>query len=186
MPVFLGFAGLAFDGSIWFMERRWQQSNVDAAVMSAAYSHFNDGTDAQMLAAATASATDNNYTVGGDFTLVINSPPISGDFETLPNYVQATMSMPGEGWFSSAFGADPVIISTTATAGILSNGEACLVALHETADGAMSFGGTSSTTTNCGLASNSDSDTSVEAKGNQQFLQTRRFLLMAILTLDLM
>jgi hypothetical protein len=140
MPVFLGFAGLAFDGSIWFMERRWQQSNVDAAVMSAAYSHFNDGTDAQMLAAATASATDNNYTVGGDFTLVINSPPISGDFETLPNYVQATMSMPGEGWFSSAFGADPVIISTTATAGILSNGEACLVALHETADGAMSFG----------------------------------------------
>jgi hypothetical protein len=166
MPVFLGFAGLAFDASLWFMERRMLQNTVDAATLSAGYAKFNEGNDTDMYTAASLMVTDNNFTVGGSNTLVVNNPPISGVYTASANYVQATMTVPADGFFSSAFGTAAFTIETTATAGIIKSGNGCLMALNRTADAAMDLTGNATVDVACAITSNSGSTESIVYGGS--------------------
>lgn len=166
MPVFLGFAGLAFDASLWFMERRILQNTVDAATLSAGYAKFNEGNDTDMYTAASIMVEDNYFTVGGSNTLVVNSPPLSGDFAGSANYVQATTTMPADGFFSTAFGTAAFTIETTATAGILKSGNGCIMALSEDADAAIDLTGSATVNVACAITSNSGSSTSIVYGGN--------------------
>lgn len=166
MPVFLGFAGLAFDASMWYMERRILQSTIDSATLSAAYSDRNGGTADNMLTAAKSSAEINNYSVGGSKTLVVNSPPTSGRFSGQSGYIQGELTAPARGFFSAAFGVSSPTISTRATATVLTNGTACMVALNQTADKAIELSGSANIDMNCGVASNSDSSQAAYLNGN--------------------
>jgi len=80
--------------------------------------------------------------------------------------VMVTTSMPAEGFFSAAFGMDEGTIDTTATAGILSVGEHCVLALSDTLDQAIDMSGSAVVTLDCGIASNSNSDQSIYLNGN--------------------
>lgn len=166
IPVFLGFAGLAFDGSIWLMERRVLQSTVDASTMTAAYSYVNDGSSTDMTTAATIMAAENNFVVGGANTLVVYNPPIIGDFTTEPDAVQVITTMPADGFFSAAFGADAMTITTMATAMPVLIGQACMLSLHESEPQALTFQGNNTTTMNCGAHSNSTDDQSIYVNGS--------------------
>lgn len=166
MPVFLGFAGLAFDASLWYMERRILQSTVDAATMAAAFSYHNGGSDTDMLTYATNSASTNNYTVSGSNTLAINEPPTSGNFNGQAGYIQGVITSPGTSLFSAAIGFQPPTINVSATATVTNNGEACMVALHETADKAIELSGSATVDMDCGVASNSNSNEAVYLNGN--------------------
>lgn len=166
LPIFLGFAGLAFDASIWFTERRVLQSTVDAATLAATYSHYYDQTSAEMLTAATNSAADNGFTVGGSYTLTINSPPTSGNFANQVGYVQGNMTMPADSFFSGIFGTTATTISTFATAASVVEGEACMVALHESEAKAIDLSGNAFIDMDCGVASRSNNDQAVYINGN--------------------
>lgn len=166
LPVFFGFAGLAFDASLWFMERRMLQNTADAAVMSAAHSKFNGGDISDMTAAANYDAGVNGFTVGGGSIMTVNSPPISGAFAGSSNYVQVIATEPADGFFSAVLGVSGVNVVTAATAGITTIGGGCLVALHPTADQAISLSGSATINLDCGISSNSDSDQSIYLNGN--------------------
>ncbi len=165
MPVFLGFAGLGFDATLWFMEKRQLQSVADSSAITAAYSLSKGETQQAILLAAKVDAGNNNFNVGGDYTIVVTSPPTTGEFVGLTNHVMVTFTRPGVRLFTSMLGMDRTTILASATAGILTNGEHCILALNETRDKALEFSGTSDVTIGCGVASNSNSSEAIYLNG---------------------
>lgn len=165
MPVFIGFAGLGFDATLWFMEKRQLQTVADSSAMTAAYAISKNETSVVILTAATADANRNNFNIGGDNTISVVSPPVKGEFVGLANYVTVTVSHPGESLFTRILGRTPTTITNSATAGILVNGDHCILALSDTRDRALEFSGTSDVDINCGVASNSNSNEAIYLNG---------------------
>ena len=66
MPVVAGFAGLGFDATLWFMEKRQLQSVTDSSAITAAYALSKGETDQNILLAAINDVGLNNFQVGGD------------------------------------------------------------------------------------------------------------------------
>ncbi len=165
MPVFVGFAGLGFDATLWFMEKRQLQSVADSSAITAAYALSKDQTEQEILIAATADAGQNNFHTGGYNTIVVSSPPTTGAYAGLANYVMVTVSRPGDRMFTAMLGLGRTIIETSATAAILTSGEHCILALDDTRDRALEFSGTSDVDINCGVASNSNSSESIYLNG---------------------
>ncbi len=166
LSMIAGFAGLGFDATLWFMEKRQLQNTADAAAMAAAYSKSRDGANADMTVAATADAAHNNFTVGGYNTILVENPPTSGKYIGQGNYVMVTTSMHSGGMFSSVLGVDEPTIKTVATAGILAVGEHCILALSDTRSKAVELSGNANITLDCGIASNSNSSDSIYVNGN--------------------
>lgn len=166
MPVVMGFAGLGFDATMWFMERRILQNATDAAAMAATYSLSKGGDGDNLTAAASTDSARNNFPVGGQNIMVVENPPTSGSFAGQSNYVMVNTSMPAAGYFSAAFGMNQGTIDTSATAGILAVGEHCILALSDTRDQAISMSGSAVITLDCGIASNSNSSQSIYLNGH--------------------
>ncbi|MCC3862231.1 TadE/TadG family type IV pilus assembly protein [Pseudemcibacter aquimaris] len=176
LPIFVGFAGLAFDTSVWFLQKRHNQSTVDAAVMAAALEIRNQldnnstATQASLSAIAIADAANNGFTVGGSNSLTVSSPPSAGSYSGQNNYVHAVISSPVEGFFTRALGFSDVMVTASATAGtreiVAGGGGGCIVALDESASGALITIGTTTIDVNCALSSNSTAEDSVILSGN--------------------
>ncbi|MBL4767482.1 MAG: pilus assembly protein [Rhodobacteraceae bacterium] len=165
LPVFVGFAGLGFDATLWFMEKRQLQSVADSSAITAAYSLSKNETQQEIFLAATQDAGLNNFHIGGDNSISVVSPPATGAFVGQNNYVMVTISRPATGMFTQIMGREPTILVSTATAGILVSGEHCILALDESRDKALEFTGTSNVDINCGVASNSNSSESIYLNG---------------------
>lgn len=79
--VFLGLVGLAVDAGFHFVERRQLQNAADTATMAAAYELSYGGNDAAATVAALENAAANGYDNDGTTnTVVVNIPPLSGDY----------------------------------------------------------------------------------------------------------
>ena len=79
--VFLGLVGLAVDAGFHFVERRQLQNAADTATMAAAYELSYGGNDAAATVAALENAAANGYNNDGTTnTVVVNIPPLSGDY----------------------------------------------------------------------------------------------------------
>jgi len=72
--------GLAIDAGQLFVARRGAQEAADAAAFAGAVVLYQGGSAAQAVAAAQADATLNGFTTGGDTTVTVNAPPVSGPF----------------------------------------------------------------------------------------------------------
>lgn len=166
LPVLAGFAGLGFDATMWYMDRRILQNVTDASAMAAAYALSKGGDQNALVLAANTDAANNNYVIDGDHTLTVVSPPTSGPFAGLTNHVQVMASMPAEGTFSSVIGVAEGTITTTAIAGITASGEHCILALSDTMDQAIDLSESATINLDCGIASNSNSNQSIYLNGN--------------------
>ncbi len=152
MPVMIGSAGLATDTIQWVVWKRQLQRAADSAAFAGVY--------AKALGdpASSAVSTDlvrNNH-VG--INLISGYPVIS--YPTSVNYtngVQVGLAVRKTLGFSSLFMSASPIITTSATAAMIDQGDYCVVALEKGTATGISIGGNSSANLGCGAISNSRS-----------------------------
>ncbi len=149
IPLGLAVAG-AVDFSRMISHRTQMQARTDAAALSAALALKGDKTEI-------ANRFFTNVAIPS--TLQVTA---SGSIVT----VQATSQVPSP--FLSLMGTKSLEATTTATAQRMQDGPpACILALSATANGAVTFAGSSSTTAlGCAIYSNSNSDSAIAVNGS--------------------
>jgi hypothetical protein len=88
MMAMLFLVGLAVDTGQLFVAKRTMQEAADAAAFAGGVVLYQGGTQAQATAAATADATKNGFTDGGNVSVTVVSPPTTGAFSGNPKYVE--------------------------------------------------------------------------------------------------
>jgi len=166
LPVIVGLAGLGFDATLWFMEKRQLQSVADSSALAAAYSMSKRKTSQEILGAAIADAGGNNFVVGAENTLVISSSE-TDDFydDDHEGSLKVTVRRPADRIFAGVLGLDQNYIESEATAAIVKSGEHCILALDKTRSRALEFTGSSNVNINCGVSSNSSSNEAIYLNG---------------------
>lgn len=143
LPVLTGFVGLGTEAGLWFFTHQTMQGAADAAAISAARVAISGG-NWQQEALGVAAA--RGFTNGSNDTGVVAlSPPQAGSHIGLANYYEVFISQQQKRLFSALLISTPVNITARAVATVSSSGgaDACLVALDQTAAGAIQASGTS-------------------------------------------
>lgn len=172
-PMLLGFAGFGIDVTSWYMERRITQSIVDTAAVEGAHENINypDESEADLEIKVIAWSATIGYEAAQD-TMQVNNPPLFGDHIGDEGFVEVINDRQATLYFVSAFyalfnGQDfSVTVQSRGVAGALSLGEACVVALSPIDNRALNFTGTTTVTSDCGIASNSTSASGLQVGGN--------------------
>lgn len=174
-PVLVGFAGLGIDVANWYDQRRVTQNAADAAAVAATFAYLRGDATAGVEAAALREAMRNGYGGGAEgLTVTV----LAADFQTAANgrrfpttgsaavaRVVARETAPV--YFAGLF-VDPPEIGAAATGGtrITGGGTQCILALNETAAGAINLNGTADADIGCGVQSNSNASTAIRLVGN--------------------
>jgi len=174
IPVVIG--GLAFGSEVayWEFERRELQNQTDTAAFAAGTQVRAGKTAADAKTAAVYVAAESGFT-GGASKVTVEFPPTTAPVTATgvnPNgnnsyvYVKLDESIPRR--FTKFFStANTLNIQARAIAQIQSGRPACVLALHPSASGAISTGGSTTVTLNgCDIAANSISSTAITSNGN--------------------
>lgn len=166
MPVIIGLVGLGIDVGIWYGKKRDLQSATDAAAISAAQTYIAGHDAAAASAIGTSDAVRNGFDSAAG-TLEINFvEEEDDDGEAVERTTEVIMNEPQRLFFSAIFLDEPVRITTRAVASATAlPGDHCIVALDPAMDGAVEFSGAANASINCGVASNSVSDSSILLSG---------------------
>ena len=166
MPVFVGAMALGAEVSYWYFTQRKLQNSADVAAYAGAVKlRFEKDFDT-IADAAKSAAVDSGYrdNIGKIDT---NWPPISGAYVGDIDSVEVTVTENVPRLFTSLFFKGTVPLSGRAVAQIYQGASACILALHHTAGGAVTFSGSSDTELiKCNVHSNSIADDSVLVKGS--------------------
>jgi hypothetical protein len=156
LPAFVGAGGLAVDVASWYSTQRTMQSGADAAAYAAALELARQGLDqAPDLAAMQAVADDAASRNGVDAAVTLNVPPLSGPAAGDPQSIEVIVTEPGPLYFTGLFLDAPPPITTRAVAKAVV-ADACIWALHPSAQGALSVSGSAELDLDCGVVVNSD------------------------------
>jgi Flp pilus assembly protein TadG len=167
LPLVLGAAAFAIDTGYWYMAKRQTQQQADVAALGAARAKYDGATSAGVLyGVALKDAVRNGYTVAASNSLVVNSPPTSGAQAGNVNAVEVIVQRQSPSFFARVLGLSSVVTSGRAVVSFRP-APVCVLALHSTASGALSFSGNSRVdAAACVLATNSSSETSVTNGGS--------------------
>ena len=166
MMVLMGMAGLGFDATIWYKDKRDIQTVADLSVLAGLHAKLAGDDLTQMTATAVTHAERNGFVDGTDGTLTLNNPPLYGTHVGDANYIEVIIDFPRELNFASLFLGDQINISARAVAGTIGTGDNCILALDETMDQALYFNGNANVVSACGIASNSLSNTAIKVHGS--------------------
>lgn len=173
-PIIIG--GLAFGAELggWELTRRQVQNAADTAAFAAG-TQVRSGADEDTIAtAAKLVATESGYR-GAEDDVTVEHPPVSAPAAadgTDPNgdnaYVYVTLTQTADRTFTKYFtSSDSVTFQAAALARVQSGRPACVLALHPSASGAISTGGSTNVElTGCDIAANSISSSAITATGN--------------------
>ncbi|MCW1403301.1 pilus assembly protein [Novosphingobium sp. MW5] len=166
LPTLIGSAGLAVDVAQWYMWKNELQYAVDQAALAGAWARTDNDTRDAYVDRARAEFTSNQQTTTG----IAATPSVS-----LANYASgvsnsvmvtttATRSLP----FTGILMSRGVTIRVTAQASFREGlaYTSCLIATDNDDSGAITIGGNSSLTAACGIASLSNSASSIVVNGN--------------------
>lgn len=161
----LGMVGLAIDGGYLVTVRRHMQTTADAAAVAAA--NVMQGSESgRYQEAATDVTAINGFTNGQKgVTVIVSSPPTTGAYTGLQNYVQVNVAQAVPTYFLRVIGFTTIAVGARAVAGTI-NGPACLYALDPSASGAIALNGNFTVTAACGVLADSDSSSALTASGN--------------------
>ena len=120
----LGITARAIDGGLLLSDRRRAQGAADAAALAAAIdlydnflSQFGADTNSTASNSAFKTAADNGFSNGVNGTkVVVNIPPLSGPYKSLPGYAEVLITMQEKRYFSSIFGSGDLPVSVRAVA----------------------------------------------------------------------
>ena len=174
MPVVLG--GLAFGSEVafWEFEKRSLQNEADTAAFAAGTQVRSGADEDVIVAAAVYVAAESGFEGGGD-NITVEYPPATAppaadgtDVNGDDAYVYVTLNQTLERRFTKFFSSDDTVSFTaSAIAQIESGRPACVLALHPSAAGAVSTGGSTNVElTGCDIAANSISSSAISANGN--------------------
>lgn len=174
-PIIIG--GLAFGAELggWELTRRQVQNAADTAAFAAG-TQVRSGADEDTIAtAAKLVAAESGYRGQAD-DVVVEHPPVSAPAAadgSDPNgdsaYVYVTLTQSSNRLFTRYFtnGSNSVTFTSAALAHVQSGRPACVLALHPSASGAISTGGSTNVElTGCDIAANSISSSAITATGN--------------------
>jgi Flp pilus assembly protein TadG len=153
LPLIAGMVGVGLDMSVWYSMKREVQGVADAAVVTAAHTIFQGGTETDATTAAEALAVRNGYddtVAGNQIALTYNSVTTGAITET----VQGTVRVAAPMYFAGLF-LDEIHVAAGAAAGLQQLGQQCVLALHTSAPGTITFEGNTDADVGCGVASNS-------------------------------
>ena len=174
-PIIIG--GLAFGAELggWELTRRQLQNAADTSAFAAG-TQVRSGADEDTIAtAAKLVAAESGYRGRAD-DVVVEHPPVSAPEAadgSDPNgdnaYVYVTLTQSSNRLFTRYFtkGSNSVTFTSAALAHVQSGRPACVLALHPSASGAISTGGSTNVElTGCDIAANSISSSAITATGN--------------------
>lgn len=153
LPIVAGMVGMGLDMSVWYAMKRDMQGIADAAAVGAAHTLFQGGTETEATASAMAEAARNGYhtgPAGNQVTMTYNTVTTGNITET----VQASVRMEAQMHFAGLF-LDQMHVAADAAAGLQQLGQQCVLALHGSAPGTITFEGNTDADVGCGVASNS-------------------------------
>lgn len=166
LPVLIGFAALAVEGGLWYVDRHDLRAMADAGAMAAAWARAEGADESDAVEEAIArlgfDADMDDYD--------INSPPQDGAYAGEAAAIEVVITRTRPLALSTLFlDAAEIDISmravTTLGGGSLS--EACVLALDDSAASAIDIFGNGTVALNgCGIMANSDDDTAVTTRGN--------------------
>jgi hypothetical protein len=166
MPALIGAIGLAVDtGAMYEMSRR-MQSATDAAAIAAAQ-EIRASNESNATAAAKSDAALNGFDDAEDGVEVeVHRPPTMGPRAGDNAYVEVIVSQPSPLYFMSMFVNEQQTVRTRAVSA-LEPGEACVMALNETASSAVSaVGNVDVDLVGCALWVNSSDPTAARTTGS--------------------
>jgi Flp pilus assembly protein TadG len=169
MVVLMGFLALTIDvGQFWSIRRNMQTAADAAATAGATALRFR-----QDAAAAAQSVTSlNGFTNGNNgVTVTVNNPPASGAYAGNSKYVEVIVAQSKSTYFMHVLGYDSVKVSARAV-GSSVDSPACLYALDPASKGAISIGGNSSITLQCGAIDNSNNAAALTTGGGGSLTAT--------------
>ena len=169
MPVLAGMVGFGLDTSMWYAMKRDVQGTADAAAVAAVFTQRNGGSLDDIEAAALSAAVRNGYDDNAESSLsVVEVDVTNGNVtETVRVTVRQRAPLSFAGFF-----LDQVSVSAIAGAGVVDLGDACVVALDPSVEGAVFFGGTAEADWGCGVQSNSNHPKSIKVVGNADIYDT--------------
>ena len=162
LPLIIGAAGLATDTIQWTNWKRELQRSADTAAMAGVYA------SAQGETVSTAVSTALTKTHNSKVALATGYPQVTyPTAASFTNGVQVVLATQRRLPFTSLFMSAPPTITATARAGMVADGDYCLVALDNSATSAITIGGSANANLGCGVISNSISATqAIGTNGN--------------------
>lgn len=174
LPILFGFAALAIDGSLLFLNKRELQTIADSGALYGAHETITitDYTDADrpaMTSMVQSGAEESGFNATSD-TMEVASPPGAGRYTaSLPgDFVEVIVRRNVPYMFAGVLGG---AISPTAEARavagsvVISQSGGCLIGLAPDGVGTITFSGTTAITVPCGVHSNSDDPRGVRIQG---------------------
>ena len=173
-PVIIG--GLAFGAEVggWEMTKRQVQNAADTAAFAAA-TQVRSGMDIDTITAAAIAVAEVSGYAGDEAGVLVESPPATAPNAvdgTDPNgnaaYVYVALTQTADRSFTKFFARDDIVTFRSAALANIQNGRpACVLALHPSASGAISTGGSTNVDLDgCDIAANSISSSAITATGN--------------------
>lgn len=157
-PVLVGGMALGTEAGYWYLSQRKLQQASDLAAYAAAVQLRSGRDRAEMTAAAKNIAEVSGVRTGED-ELVPFYPPETGSRTGSMKAVEVVVTRQQTRYFTLIYATDPVEISARAVAEVRGGGDACLLALDPTMDGAITVSGSSEVTFDgCDVATNSYAD----------------------------
>ena len=136
-PVLIGMLGLAIDLGALHHHRRRMQTAADAAALSGGHERWR-GRTTEITNSALQEASANGFTDGNDgVSVVVNNPPVAGNFVGQGIYVEVTVSQNSPTHFMRIFGWGEVPVSARAVAGAGANSHNCMYVLDPTMQAAL-------------------------------------------------
>lgn len=164
LPVVVGGAGLGVETSFWYYSSLKLQAVADAAAYAGALEKIAGSDNPTIIAAATQSATSNNFATPG--TIEVNTPPLSGP-NTAKKAVEVIVKQNLDRYFTAIFNSTPVPEQARAVALITDASKACVLALSPSAAQAALFSGnTTVNLTGCSVMADSIASDAIKAQGS--------------------
>jgi Flp pilus assembly protein TadG len=166
LPMLIGGAGLGVDMAQWYMWKRELQYAVDQAAIAGAWARTQSSTEGTYVTRATQEFNANlQITSGHTTTPVVGVASYAGgSSNSVTVHATTTRSLP----FSSFLTGRGTTIYAYAQA-TFSAGQtftSCLIATDQHDSGAITLGGSTILTANCGLAALSDNAQAITVNGN--------------------
>lgn len=164
-PVLIGAMGLGAEAGHWYLAQRSLQHAADVSAHAAAIrkraGDGQSGIEAAALHVAGASGFSANTG-----TIAVSTPPKTHAFAGDVASIEVVLTQTQPLLFSSLFLRDPVNIHARAVARLNTTAQACILALSQSAPGAVTVAGSTIVTLNgCDVASNSSASDALRMQG---------------------
>ena len=170
MPMMVGAAGLATDGVQWMLWQRQLQQQADAAAVAGAYAYARDAATAATAAANEALAIDTGENIVFDPANKTITPSVATVTENGKSYPQKQVLVALQGSkrlpFSGLFLEAAPIIRASATAGVVHDGEYCIITFGKQTNTGITVTGNAAVNLGCGMATNANGAAALEGKGD--------------------